>query len=404
MSMAVPRAYVVGTCDTKLEELLYIREALRRCDVPTLLVDVGVRAATGHDIDVGSEEVAKYHPAGAGAAMREHDRGRAVTAMAEAFRRFVASRVDIAGMIGVGGSGGAAIITPAMRTLKLGTPRVMVSTMASGNTRPYVEATDILMLYPITDLLGINSISARVLANAAHALAGMIARPAAIPTPAGPAVGFTMFGVTTPAVTQVVDSLRGCHDCLVFHATGLGGETMEALVDQGHISAVVDLTTTEVADLVAGGHQPAHRDRFGAIARTGIPYVGSCGALDMVNFGAPPTVPERYRNRRLHAHNANVTLMRTTPAESAEIGEWIGARLNTCQGQVRFLLPLGGVSAIDAPDEVFYDPVADDALFAALRRTVRVTERRQVVDVPHHINDAAFSAAVLHHFSMIAYS
>jgi len=384
--------------------LLYIREALRRCDVPTLLVDVGVRAVTNHDIDVGSEEVARHHPDGADAAMREHDRGRAVTAMAEAFKRFVASRVDIAGMIGLGGSGGAAIITPAMRTLKLGTPRVMVSTMASGNTRPYVEATDILMLYPITDLLGVNSISARVLANAAHALAGMISWTAAMPAPAGPAVGFTMFGVTTPVVMRVVESLRGRHDCLVFHATGLGGETMEALVDQGQIRAVADLTTTEVADLVAGGHQPAHCDRFGAIARTGIPYVGSCGALDMVNFGAPPTVPERYRNRRLHAHNANVTLMRTTPAESAEIGEWIGARLNACQGQVRFLLPLGGVSAIDAPGEVFYDPVADDALFAALRRTVRVTARRQVVDVPHHINDAAFSAAVLHHFSMIAYS
>lgn len=404
MPMPVPRAYVVGTCDTKLEELRYIRDALERCDVQTLLVDVGVRAVSGDDIDIRSDEVAQHHPAGIDAAIRQHDRGRAVTAMAEAFRRFVMSRGDIAGMIGVGGSGGSAIITPAMRTLKLGTPRVMVSTMASGNTRPYVEATDILMLYPITDLLGINSISARVLANAAHALAGMISRSAPLPMPAGPAVGFTMFGVTTPVVTQVVNSLRGCHDCLVFHATGLGGETMEALVDEGRIRAVVDLTTTEVADLVAGGHQPAHRDRFGAIARTGVPYVGSCGALDMVNFGAPPTVPECYRNRRLHAHNANVTLMRTTPAESAEIGEWIGAKLNACHGQVRFLLPLGGVSAIDAPGEVFHDPVADDALFAALRRTVRLTARRQVVDVPHHINDAAFSAAVLHHFSMIAYS
>lgn len=403
--MQIRRAYVVGTCDTKLAELRHIRDALRHCGVPTLLVDVGVRAAQADDIDIGSDEVAQHHPEGVDAVKREHDRGRAVTAMSEAFRRFVASRGDIAGMIGIGGSGGATIIAPAMRSLELGTPKVMVTTMASGNTRPYVGAADVFMLYPVTDLLGMNSISARVLANAAHALAGMISRPEGmLPGPSGPAVGFTMFGVTTPVVTQVVDALRHRHDCLVFHATGLGGETMEALVDEGRIRMVVDLTTTEVADLVVGGHQPAHRDRLGAVARTGVPYVGSCGALDMVNFGAWSTVPGRHRSRRLHAHNANVTLMRTTPAENAEIGEWIGARLNACQGDVRFLLPLGGVSAIDAPGEVFHDPVADEALFTALRRTVKTTARRRLIDIPHHINDAEFAASVLHHFASIASS
>jgi uncharacterized protein (UPF0261 family) len=210
-----------------------------------------------------------------------------------------------------------------------------------------------------------------------------------------------MFGVTTPAVTQVVATLRQRYDCLVFHATGTGGETMETLVDQGKIRAVVDLTTTEVCDLLLGGHQPAHADRFGAIARTRVPYVGSCGALDMVNFGAPNTVPVHYKGRRLHAHNAQVTLMRTTAEDCARIGEWIGTRLNACDGPVRFLLPLRGVSAIDVPGGPFHDPAADAELFAALRGTVRASEQRQVVDVPHHINDPEFATAVCKHFCEI---
>ncbi len=394
-------AYVVGTCDTKGEELRYIRNLLRRQGVETLLVDIGVRSHRQSDADISVDEVVRHHADGAAAVMQQRDRGRAVQAMAEAFRRFIASRADIGGMIGIGGSGGTAIIAPAMRSLPLGTPKIMISTMASGNVAPYVGAADICMLYPVTDILGINSISAKVLANGAHALAGMMQHRLSPAMNNKMTVGLTMFGVTTPAVTQVVATLRDRYDCLAFHATGIGGESMEALVDKGTIRAVIDLTTTEVCDLLLGGHQPAHQDRFGAIARTRIPYIGSCGALDMVNFGAMNTVPMNFRERLLHVHNAQVTLMRTTAAENARIGEWIAARLNACLGPVRFLLPLGGVSAIDAPGEPFHDPEADMALFSALRHIVKPTMHRQVIDIPHHINDPAFAAAVVMHFREI---
>jgi uncharacterized protein (UPF0261 family) len=400
MTDPVERAYVVGTCDTKGEELRYVRDLLRRAGVPALLVDVGIRRVDGGaDIDPGA--IAAFHPDGAATILEERDRGKAVVAMSEAFRLFVRDRKDIGGMIGLGGSGGTAIIAPALRALPIGTPKILVSTVASGNVRPYVGASDICMLYSVTDILGINSISAPVLANAAHALAGMMQFRLA-PAPADKlAVGFTMFGVTTAAVSQVVAVLRDEYDCLVFHATGIGGQSMEALVDAGKIRAVIDLTTTEICDLLLGGVQPADPDRLGAIARTRVSYVGSCGALDMVNFGAMSKVPVRYLERRLHAHNAQVTLMRTTPEENERMGEWLGAKLNACEGPVRFLLPLGGVSAIDIPGGPFHYPEANAALFAALRRSVVQTANRQLVELPHHINDPAFAAAVVNQFRAI---
>lgn len=394
------RAYVVGTCDTKGEELRYVRDLLRRAGVPALLVDVGTRSVDG-GADIGPGEIAALHPEGAATIIEERDRGKAVMAMSEAFRLFVRDRKDIGGMIGLGGSGGTAIIAPALRALPIGTPKILVSTVASGNVRPYVGASDICMLYSVTDILGINSISAQVLANAAHALAGMMQHRRALAPTDKISVGFTMFGVTTAAVSQVVAVLRDEYDCLVFHATGIGGQSMEALVDAGSIRAVIDLTTTEICDLLLGGVQPADPDRLGAIARTRVPYVGSCGALDMVNFGAMSNVPVHYRDRRLRAHNAQVTLMRTTPEENERMGEWIGAKLNACEGPVRFLLPLGGVSAIDIPDGPFHYPEADRALFAALRRRVVQTANRQLVELPHHINDPAFAAAVVTHFRAI---
>lgn len=378
-----------------------MRDLLLRAGVRTRLVDVGVSGRPAVQPDVTREEVARHHQKGAAAVLGEQDRGRAVGAMAHAFQRFLATCEDIGGMIGLGGSGGTAIIAPGMRSLPLGTPKLMISTMASGNVAPHVGSSDVCMLYPVTDILGLNSISMQVLANGAHALAGMMRhRPAQVPSKKE-AVGFTMFGVTTPAVSRVVAALRERFDCLVFHATGVGGQSMEALVERGKINAVIDLTTTEIADLLVGGHQPAHADRLGAIARTRVPYVGSCGALDMVNFGAPNTVPSSFQTRQLHAHNAHVTLMRTSAEENARIGEWIGDKLNGCEGQVRFLLPLGGVSAIDAPGEPFHRPDADCALFDALRATVRTTSRRKVIDVPHHINDPEFADAVLAQFHEI---
>jgi uncharacterized protein (UPF0261 family) len=394
------RAYVVGTCDTKGDELAYVRDLIAAAGVPTVLVDLGTRS-DGARADVTPREVAAHHQGVVDAVLGD-DRGAAVAAMADAFVRFVATRGDIGGMIGLGGSGGTALITPAMQALPVGMPKVMVSTVASGNVAPYVGPCDICMMYSVTDVAGLNRISRRVLGNAAHALAGMMAHQ--VPQTRGdrPAVGLTMFGVTTPCVEQVSAALEADYDCLVFHATGTGGRSMEKLVDSGLVVGVIDVTTTEVCDLLMGGVFSAGEDRLGAIARTGVPYVGSCGALDMVNFGAIDTVPARYRDRNLYVHNPQVTLMRTTAKENRSMGEWIGAKLNACEGEVRFLIPEGGVSMIDAPGQPFHDPAADAALFAALEATVEQTPRRRLIRLPYHLNDPAFARALVASFCEIA--
>jgi uncharacterized protein (UPF0261 family) len=394
------RAYVVGTGDTKGAELVYVQDLIRAAGVPTVLVDLGTRS-DGALADVAPREVAAHHPGGADAVFGD-DRGAAIAAMAEAFVRFIATRTDIGGMIGLGGSGGTALIAPAMRALPVGTPKVMVSTVASGNVAPYVGPCDICMMYSVTDVAGINRISRRVLGNAAHALAGMMAHAVADAEGGKPALGLTMFGVTTPCVRQVSALLETDYDCLVFHATGTGGQAMEKLVDSGLVVGVIDATTTEVCDLLMGGVFSAGEDRLGAIARTGVPYVGSCGALDMVNFGAIDTVPERYRERNLYVHNPQVTLMRTTAEENRRMGEWLGKKLNACAGEVRFLMPEGGVSAIDAPGQPFHDPAADAALFEALERTVAQTPRRRLIRLPQHINDPEFAQALVDQFRQIA--
>jgi len=264
-----------------------------------------------------------------------------------------------------------------------------------------------MMLYSVTDVAGLNSVSRQVLANGAAAIVGMVkARAANVererrPAVRGsgkPAIGLTMFGVTTPCVDAIVDALEEDFECLVFHATGVGGQSMEKLVDSGALSGVIDITTTEVCDLLFGGVLPATEDRFGAIARTKIPYIGSCGALDMVNFGPMDTVPERYRGRTLHVHNPTVTLMRTTPEENARMGRWIGERLNLMDGPVRFFLPEGGVSALDAPGRPFSDPNADEELFRSLEATVRQTASRRLIRSRKHINDPQFSAEIVAEF------
>jgi uncharacterized protein (UPF0261 family) len=257
------------------------------------------------------------------------------------------------------------------------------------------------MMYSVTDVSGLNRISRVVLGNAAHAIAGMATR--SIPQAAvNPALGLTMFGVTTPCVTRVMERLGNRFDCLVFHATGTGGQSMEKLVDSGMLVGVIDVTTTEICDLLVGGVLSAGPDRLGAIARTSIPYVGSTGALDMVNFWAPETVPAQFDGRTLYKHNPQVTLMRTTPEECREIGRWIGRKLNACHGPVRFLIPEQGVSAIDAVGQPFFDPSADAALFEALENTVQQTAQRQVLRLPLHINDPKFADALVEQFLEIA--
>jgi uncharacterized protein (UPF0261 family) len=387
------RIYVLGTCDTKGAELAYVRDLIAERGLAAVLVDLSTRTH-GVPSEITAAEVAAHHPDGAGAVFTS-DRGQSVAAMAVACARFLGSRNDVAGAIGLGGSGGTSLVAPAMRALPIGTPKLLVSTVASSNVAPYVGSSDIAMMYSVTDLAGLNRISRVVLANAAHAIAGMVATAPPATTTDKPAVGITMFGVTTPCVNRVVALLEESHDCLVFHATGTGGQSMEKLAESGLLQGVLDVTTTEVCDLLMGGVFPCTEDRFGAIARTGLPYVGSCGALDMVNFGARETVPAAFRDRNLYVHNPQVTLMRTTPEENARMGVWIGERLNLCEGPVRFLLPEGGVSVLDAPSMAFHDPEADAALFAALERTVRQTARRRLVRVPHALNDPAFADALV---------
>jgi uncharacterized protein (UPF0261 family) len=387
--------YVAGTADTKHTELTYVRDLVQASGLDTVLVDLGT---SGHDspADVTPDQVARHHPDG-GEAVPSDDRGAAVSAMALAFECYVRDHVDeIAGMIGIGGSGGTSLVTPAMRALPVGVPKVMVSTVASSNVAPYVGPADIAMVYSVTDIAGLNRISRQVLGNAAHAIAGMVAHPIPDEGAERPVVGLTMFGVTTPLVTQLVDTLAGDDDPLVFHATGTGGRSLEKLVDSGMVAAVLDMTTTEICDLLLGGVFPCTEDRLGAIIRTDVPYVGSCGALDMCNFGARDTVPERYADRHFHVHNPQVTLMRTTPEENVAFADFLADRLNRCEGPVRFLLPEDGVSALDAPGQPFEDPAAREALFATLEGRVAQTERRRLVRVPHHINDPGFAAAVLH--------
>ena len=396
--MAGKRVYVAGTCDTKGQELACVKARIAARGVPAVIVDLSTRESGGGDIS--AREVAAHHPGGA-AAVFTGDRGSAVAAMADAFELFIRGRDDLAGLIGLGGSGNTALVTQAMRALPVGVPKLMVSTVASANVAPYVGPSDIAMMYSVTDVAGLNRISRVILANAAHAIAGMVSGEVPAVADEKPAIGLTMFGVTTPCVTRVTELLGSSYDCLVFHATGTGGQAMEKLADSGLLAGVIDVTTTEVCDLLFGGVFPCTEDRFGAIIRHRLPYVGSVGALDMVNFGAMATVPERYRGRNLYVHNPHVTLMRTTADENAAMGRWIGERLNRMEGQVRFLLPEGGVSLLDAPGQPFHDPAADAALFAALEATVAQTPRRRMLRVPHALNDPAFAEALAEHFSDI---
>ncbi|HTV71477.1 MAG TPA: Tm-1-like ATP-binding domain-containing protein [Rhizobiaceae bacterium] len=392
--------YVVGTADTKGEELAHLADAVAKAGAHALRVDVGTRTPT-IAVDIAANNVAAHHPKGVEAVLGGNDRGAAVTAMGEAFARFIASRTDIAGVIGIGGGGGTSIITKGMRALPLGVPKIMVSTLASGDVAPYVDVSDIVMMPSVTDMAGLNRLSRVVLHNAAQAIAGMARSPA--PQSAGkPALGLTMFGVTTTCVTAIVDALKADYDCMVFHATGTGGRSMEKLAESGLLSGVIDITTTEVCDYLFGGVLPATEDRFGAIARTKLPYVGSAGALDMVNFWAPETIPDKYKDRTFYRHNPNVTLMRTTVDECRTIGEWIGNKLNACEGPVCFLIPEKGVSALDIEGGAFFDPEADAALFGAIEKTVRQTKNRTVERLPLHINDAAFSAAAVAAFKKIS--
>jgi uncharacterized protein (UPF0261 family) len=377
---------LVGTLDTKGHEYAYLRDRLREHGVDVLLVDVGVNEPLVEP-DIGREEAAR---------VQYGDRGAAVEAMARGAEAVVSrlheeGRLD--GILALGGSGGTAIATQAMRALPVGVPKLMVSTMASGDTRPYVGAVDVTMTYSVVDIAGINAVSARILSNAAAAMAGMAK---AAPPEAGegrPLVGASMFGVTTPCVTAARERLEELgYEVLVFHATGTGGQSMEALMRGGFLTAVLDVTTTELADDLVGGVLSAGPDRLEAAGELGLPQVVSLGALDMVNFGPPDTVPERFRDRLFYEHNPTVTLMRTTPEECAELGRRIARKLNAARGPVTLFVPLRGVSMIAVEGQPFHDPEADEALLSALRE--ELVPSVDVRELDTDINDAVFAAAM----------
>lgn len=366
---------LLGTFDTKGTEYAYVKGLIEAEGVGTILVDAGVLGEPLAPPDVGRDEVAAAAGTSVGALREGGDRGEAIAAMARGAGEVV-SRLHaegrLHGVLGLGGSGGSTLFSQAVRRLPVGVPKLLVSTVAAGDTRPYVGATDLTMMYSVVDIAGINRLSERVLGNAAAAIAGM-ARAAAAFVPAAaaatkPLVGATMFGVTTPGVTAARERLEELgYEVLVFHATGTGGDTMESLIAGGFITAVLDLTTTELADELAGGICAAGPQRLEVAGERGIPQVVSLGALDMVNFGPIESVPARYEGRQLLKHNATITLMRTSPEENAELGRRIARKLNGARGPLTVFVPLRGVSSVSTAGQVFADEAADAALVAALR-------------------------------------
>jgi uncharacterized protein (UPF0261 family) len=387
---------LLGTLDTKGEEYDFLRRRVRKEGVDALLVDTGVLGVPLAEPDISRKEVAEAAGADAQELAKSGDRGAAVEAMARGAAEIVKElhaqgRLDA--VLALGGSGGTAIATHAMRELPVGVPKLMVSTMASGDTRPYVGAVDVTLMYSVVDIAGLNPISERILGNAAAAAAGMakVERPQA--EGEKPLVGATMFGVTTPSVTEARKRLEELgYEVLVFHATGTGGQAMEALIRSGFITASLDVTTTELADELVGGVLSAGRERLEAAGELGIPQVVSLGALDMVNFGPFETVPPQFRDRVLYKHNPTVTLMRTTPQECAELGRVIAEKLNQAQGPLTLFVPLKGVSLIATEGQVFHDPAADEALFGALRDHLDPDVDLQELDLD--VNDPEFARAM----------
>jgi len=392
-SRSRPTVVLLGTLDTKGEEYAFLRGRLRSAGVDTLLVDVGTQGPPHTEPDIPREQVAA---AGGLDLAALTDRGAAVEAMCAAApvvvrRLFEEGRCQ--GVLAAGGSGGTAIATAAMRALPVGVPKLAVSTMASGDTSGYVDVSDVMLMPAVTDVAGLNSISAGVLARAAAAMAGMVTMAPVELGEGGPVVAATMFGVTTPSVTAARAELeRRGYEVLVFHATGTGGRTMESLVDAGLVAGVLDVTTTELADDLVGGVLSAGPHRLEAAGRRGLPQVVSLGALDMVNFGSRDSVPAEFAGRNLYVHNPSVTLMRTTPEESAELGRRLGAKLSAATGPVALFVPQRGISAVAGEGGPFFDPDADAALLAGLRETLAPAV--EVHEVDAHINDEAFAVAM----------
>lgn len=386
---------LIGTFDTKGAEYAYVRDLIVTRGHGVLTLNAGVTGEPTFSPDISAAEVAEAGGGDLAQLRQQADRGAALEVMMRGASKLAAklhAEGKFDGVLALGGSGGTAIATAAMRELPVGLPKVMVSTLASGDVQPYVGVKDIAMMYSVVDIAGLNRLSRRILANAAGMVCGAVeqAAPAAEDKPL---LAATMFGVTTPCVTMVREKLEQAgYEVLVFHATGSGGQAMESLISAGFIAGVADITTTEWCDELVGGVLTAGPHRLEAAARAGLPQVVSCGALDMVNFWAMETVPAQFKERTLYKHNANVTLMRTTPQECAELGRIIASKLNRASGPTVLFIPLKGVSAIDKEGQPFYLPAADAALFESLRRNIRPPV--ELVELDMHINDPEFAAAM----------
>lgn len=388
------RVALIGTFDTKADDYAWLAEGLHRLGIETVLIDVGSFSSSPM-ADISSTEVIEAAGGDPQELRARRDRGEMMTVMgqgAAAIVRRLVREHRIHGLLAVGGSGGSSVAAPAMQALPIGLPKLLVSTMASGDISPYVGEVDATVMYSVVDVAGINSVSAQVLGNAVAAIAGMATayeqRCAAPEADHKPLVAVTMFGVTTPAADEARARLTELgYEVLVFHATGAGGRAMEKLVESQLLAGVCDLTTTELADDLVGGVLSAGPHRLEIAGQLGVPQVVSVGALDMVNFGPRDTVPAQFRDRNLYVHNPSVTLMRTTPEEMAQLGQRIAAKLAAATGPTQLFLPLQGVSAIDVDGGPFYDSQADHGLFAALRAglagsDVVVTERDENINTP----------------------
>jgi uncharacterized protein (UPF0261 family) len=384
---------LVGTLDTKGAEIAFLRDHLQAAGLEVVVADASVLGEPDFAPDIPREQVFQAAGQRFEEIRRKQDRGLAVEFAAKGMAS-TASAIfragKLSGILAVGGSAGTTIGTAAMRAVPVGIPKLMVSTLASGDVRPYVGTRDVMMMASVVDIAGLNQISRRVLTNAAHAMIGMQQTNESDHTENGrPVVATTMFGVTTTCVTEARTLLESSGiEVLTFHATGIGGQTMEGLIHDRLIAGVLDITTTELADNLAGGVMSAGADRLTAAALVGIPQVISVGALDMVNFGPPETVPQKYKDRRFYQHNPTVTLMRTTPEENDKIGKEIAEKACAARGPTCILLPLRGVSAIDQAGGPFWWPEADAALFQSIRNWVYGVE---VIELDLHINDAAFA-------------
>jgi len=387
---------IVATLDTKGVEAQFIKSRIEGAGFSAIVIDAGVIGEPVFVAEVPRETVAEASGKSLAQLVSERDRGKSVAAMAEGAGKVVRGLFDegkIHGVISLGGSAGTTIGTSAMRALPVGVPKVMVSTLASGDTRPYVGIKDITMMYSVVDIAGLNRLSRRILANAAAAVCAMA--EAELPSTAEekPLVAATMFGVTTPCVDKAREILEeNGFEVLVFHATGSGGRAMEDLIESGFVSGVLDITTTEWADELVGGVLSAGPHRLEAAGRKGIPQVVAPGALDMVNFGPPDSIPERFADRTFYQHNPTVTLMRTTKEENRELGRIIAEKLSAAGGPTTFFYPRKGVSAIDREGQPFFAPEADEAFISSLKAAVG--SEVEVVELDNHINDEEFAVAV----------